>query len=64
MGSEQRRSRAEFVWKAASDCKDEVVMLGLREEYEEDEPRSPCVDPTFSPASPSPSGSVLSYAES
>lgn len=64
MGSEQRRLKGALLSNAASDCQDVVVMLGLRDEYEDDEPRPPSVDLLFSPASPSPSGSVLSYAES
>lgn len=61
MGSEQRRVTAGFVLNSASADQEEVVKLGLREE---DEPLSKCVELVLSPASPSPSGSVLSYAES
>lgn len=63
MGSEQRRLNAGFVLKTASAGQEEVVKLGLGEE---DDPLSPCVELTLSlsPVSPSPSGSVLSYAES
>lgn len=61
MGSEQRRLNSGFVLKTASDAQEEVVALGSREE---DEPHSVCVELVLSPASPSPSGSVLSYAES
>lgn len=62
MGSEQRRSNAGFVLKVASTCQeDEQKLGGLREE---DDPPSPCVKLALSPPSPSPSGSVLSYAES
>lgn len=60
MGSEQRRLMVVFVFRVTSDCHEEVVMLGLREEHEEEEPRSVFVELLFSPASPSPSGSVLS----
>lgn len=62
MGSEQRRLKAGFVPK--SDDQDEMVVLGLREEDEDEEPHSLCVDVALSPTSMSPSGSVLSYAES
>lgn len=61
MGSEQRRLNSGFVLNDASDAQEEVVVLGLREE---EELHSPCVELTLSPVSPSPSGSVLSYAES
>lgn len=61
MGSEQRRLKAGFGSKSASAGQMEAVRLGLREE---DDPISPCVELALSPASPSPSGSVLSYAES
>ena len=61
MGSEQRRLNTGFVLRIVSDGQDEVVMLGVREE---DEPHSLSTQPVLSPASPSPSGSVLSYAES
>lgn len=57
MGSEQRRLNSGFVVKTASDVQEEVVALGLRED---DEPHSPCAELVLSPASPSPSGSVLS----
>lgn len=61
IGSEQRRLYSGFVLKTASDVQEEVVVLGLREE---DDPHSLFLELVLSPASPSPSGSVLSYAES
>ena len=61
MGSEQRRLNGLFGLKAASDAQEVVRAEGLREEYE---PHPPCVELLLSPASPSPSKSVLSYAES
>lgn len=63
MGSEHRRLNSGFVLKTASD-QEEVVVLGLGDEDEEVEPYSVDVDMIFSPTSASPSGSVLSYAES
>lgn len=61
MGSEQRRLNWGGALKTASVSQEEAVVLGLREG---DEPQPPCAEPVLSPASPSPSGSVLSYAES
>lgn len=55
MGSEQRRLYSGFM--LASEAQEELVKLGLSEE---DEPHSLCVELVLSPASPSPSGSVLS----
>ncbi len=57
MGSEQRRLNSGFVLNTASVGQEEAGKLGLREE---DEPLSSCVKLALSPASPSPSGSVLS----
>lgn len=64
MGSEQRRLNGCFVLKVTSagqEAEEEAQRLGLREEKE---PLPPRVEQVLSTVSPSPSGSVLSYAES
>lgn len=61
MGSEQRRLKGALVSKVESADQVEEVKLGLSEE---EELLSPRLELAVSPASPSPSGSVLSYAES
>lgn len=59
MGSEQRRLTG-FVLKIASADQEDLLQLGgVRED---DEPPRPCDELALS--APSPSGSVLSYAES
>lgn len=56
MGSEQRRLYTGFEMEIVPDGQEEV-KLGLREG---NEPHPSCMELVLSPASPSPSGSVLS----